>query len=102
MASPATTDQLCLPFDTNGVFSCTIEQQRTVLNVNRWRSGADTFDDITDYRIYLVNHEIGHALTHNHVDCPGEGLPAPVMMQQTKGLGACTVNAWPLRDATEG
>ncbi len=102
LASPSTTDQLCLPFQTNGVFSCTIEQERTVLNVNRWRSGADDFLSIDLYRVYLINHEIGHALRHNHVGCPGAGLPAPVMMQQTKSVESCVANPWPLRDDTEG
>ncbi len=102
LASPSTTDQLCLPFQTNGIFSCTIEQQRTVLNVNRWRSGAEDFLSIDLYRVYLINHEIGHALRHNHVGCPGAGLPAPVMMQQTKSVESCVANPWPLRDATEG
>lgn len=102
LASPSTTDQLCLPFQTNGVFSCTIEQIRTVLNVGRWRTGAPDFLGIEEYRIYLVNHEIGHALGHNHVGCPAAGAAAPVMMQQTKGVGACVANPWPLRDGTEG
>lgn len=102
LASPATTDQLCVPFQTNGVFSCTIEQVRTVFNVNRWRNGATDFLGIEEYRVYLINHEIGHALEHNHVGCPGAGLPAPVMMQQTKSVDSCLANAWPLRDDTEG
>jgi hypothetical protein len=43
------------------------------------------------YRQYMVSHEMGHALGHNHVKCPGSG-PVPVMVQQTLGIGTCTPN----------
>jgi Protein of unknown function (DUF3152) len=68
-----------------------------VLNAKRWLLGVDSYGtDLTNYRRYLVNHEFGHALGKHHVDCPGSRRLAPVMMQQTKGLGACRKNPWPL------
>ena len=60
---------------------------RVVLNVARWVRGSTAYlGDLTAYRIYMVNHEDGHALGHQHAhQCLPDGL-APVMMQQTFGL----------------
>ncbi len=102
LASPSTTDKLCLPWNTLGIYSCAVEQLRSVWNVERWRNGASDFETIEEYRIYLVNHEIGHILRHDHVECLNAGVAAPVMMQQTKSTGACVANGWPLTDGTEG
>lgn len=41
------------------------------------------------YRRYLVNHEVGHVLGAEHAACPARGAPAPIMLQQTRGTGAC-------------
>jgi hypothetical protein len=95
IVTPKTTDRLCAPYLTRGEVSCQ-NGNRVVLNAKRWLLGADSYgSDLTNYRRYLVNHEFGHALGKHHVDCPGPGRPAPVMMQQTKGLGACRKNPWP-------
>ena len=74
---------------------------RVVLNVARWVRGARVYaGDLDTYRIYAVNHEVGHALGHNHShDCLANGL-APVMMQQTIGTRTatgkiCAANPWP-------
>ncbi|GAB2856929.1 hypothetical protein GCM10027026_03490 [Myroides odoratimimus subsp. xuanwuensis] len=67
-----------------------------VLNAWRWVNGATGYENkLKDYRRYLVNHEVGHALGYPHVACPGSGRSAPVMMQQTKGLAGCKPNPWP-------
>jgi hypothetical protein len=95
IATPKTTDRLCAPYLTRGEVSCQ-NGNRVVLNAKRWLLGVDSYrSDLTNYRRYLVNHEFGHALGKHHVECPGPGRLAPVMMQQTKGLGACRKNPWP-------
>jgi hypothetical protein len=98
LATPKTTDDLCFPLLTGGEVSCR-NGDRVVLNAKRWAFGAEAYgEDVTNYRRYLVNHEFGHALGFGHVQCPGPGRPAPIMMQQTKGLDGCKRNPWPAGD----
>jgi hypothetical protein len=96
LASPTTVDEWCgaVGLDTGGDSSCW-DGERAMLNGDRWRHGVDHVDDLETYRAYLVNHEVGHGLGHGHVDCPEPGAAAPVMMQQTLGLGGCHPNPWP-------
>jgi uncharacterized protein DUF3152 len=101
LTSSLTVRRLCgytLPFETscyNG------ELGRAVINDARWVRGAVAYGgDLAAYRVYVVNHEVGHALGIDHQPCPRAGALAPVMMQQTLGLttagvGSCRANAWP-------
>ncbi len=58
--------------------------KRVAINDARWARGAVSFNgDRAAYRVYAVNHEVGHALGFVHRPCPVSGGPAPVMMQQS-------------------
>ncbi|GGM17872.1 DUF3152 domain-containing protein [Nakamurella endophytica] len=58
--------------------------QRVVINNARWTRGAVSFNgDLGSYRVYAVNHEVGHALGYHHQPCGQNGGLAPVMMQQS-------------------
>ncbi|KGN31887.1 hypothetical protein N802_19200 [Knoellia sinensis KCTC 19936] len=95
LASPTLTDKLCAPLKTRGEVSC-FNGRQVVLNLKRWQLGVPGYAGNLDaYRQYLVNHEMGHALYHGHVECSGKGKAAPIMLQQSKGLDGCTPNAWP-------
>lgn len=57
---------------------------RVIINNARWARGAVAFNgDIGSYRVYAINHEVGHALGFQHQPCGQNGGLAPVMMQQS-------------------
>ncbi|MBD3689807.1 DUF3152 domain-containing protein [Nanchangia anserum] len=100
LASPHLVDSLCAPLATHGHSSCR-NGTTVALNAMRWVEGADMWKQLnktmTDYRIYMVNHEVGHFLGHGHLGCPSPGGPAPVMKQQSADGGnnsGCIPNGW--------
>lgn len=57
---------------------------RVLINNARWARGAVPFNgDLGAYRVYAINHEVGHALGFRHQPCGENGMLAPVMMQQS-------------------
>jgi hypothetical protein len=120
LTTPETTHKLCglnIPYES----SCRLagKDGRVVINLSRWVRGAVAFSgDMNTYRIYAINHEVGHAFGNGHQGCGTDGALAPVMMQQTFGVSndlvaklndavpgsrdpvkadgkVCKVNAWP-------
>ncbi len=95
LVSPGSMETYCPGVGTGGYTSCRYGD-RAVINLARWATAVPHYDgDIATYRPYVVNHEVGHVLGNGHVDCPGAGQLAPVMLQQTLGLEGCVKNAWP-------
>lgn len=95
LATPDTVDRLCAPLQTRGEVSCR-NQDRVVINAKRWFFGATPYPrPLGEYRQYVINHEVGHALGYPHQPCTSSGAPAPVMLQQTLGLDGCAPNPWP-------
>ena len=86
----------CPGVGTGGYTSCRYGD-RAVINLARWATAVPDYQgDVATYRLYVVNHEVGHALGHGHELCPGPGQIAPVMQQQTLGLRAASRTPGPI------
>jgi Protein of unknown function (DUF3152) len=95
LVSPGHMETYCPGVGTGGYTSCRYGD-RAVINLARWATAVPDYQgDVSTYRLYVVNHEVGHVLGNGHQPCPGTGEPAPVMQQQTLGLEGCLKNAWP-------
>jgi hypothetical protein len=114
LTSSMTVRHLCgytVPVETSCYASAGDQSSvnRVVLNVARWVRGATAYvGDLEAYRVYMINHEDGHALGHRHAhQCLPGGL-APAMMQQTFGLRSaatgqlCEANPWPYPPGAKG
>lgn len=99
LVSPLNVESFCPGVGTGGYTSCRYGE-RAVINLARWETAVPDYEgDVATYRMYVVNHEVGHALGNGHEQCPGPGQLAPVMQQQTLGLNGCLKNPWPFPDA---
>lgn len=94
-------------FDGMSIANC----NTSVIHINyeRWMSGAKKTDpndptrtrmSLNEYRAYVIRHEVGHILlgctVNDHKAVCVDGV-APIMMQQTRGVGAnCAPNTIPL------
>ena len=88
LSSPHTLKKEC----QDDMLSCAMLGGNEIwLNSNRWIHGAAPSKlPLERYRQYMVSHEMGHSLGYDHVQCTSG--PAPVMMQQTLGIGKCSPN----------
>ena len=89
LSSSSTILKIC---GLRGDLSCaTLGGHNIYLNAERWFGGAPKSGlDLENYRQYMVSHEMGHILGHEHTRCSGG--KAPIMMQQTLGIGKCIPN----------
>lgn len=104
LASPGTTGVWCaksgLDTTVDNVSCDSAATERVMINAYRWAQGSETYGvaAMHAYRQMLINHEVGHRLGHNHVNCRTPGALAPVMQQQTKSLEVegikCRPNPW--------
>jgi len=95
IASPDTTDARCgRRAATDGLWSCRVGGQ-VVLNSDRWHFMVPGYNNLDEYRAYLVNHHVGEFLGQRLAFCTEKGRPAPVMAQQDRTLDGCLPNAWP-------
>ncbi|WP_129294976.1 DUF3152 domain-containing protein [Streptomyces lydicus] len=97
VATPGTVDRICGQggLDTGGEVNCRVGKN-VVVNIKRWLLANPYYQHrLPDYHALTINHEVGHFLGHGHASCPAPGRPAPVMMQQIKGLHGCVPNPWP-------
>ena len=95
IASPATTDALCGPSaKTQGLYSCR-RGDAIVLNSDRWHYMVPNFNNLDEYRAFLVNHHTGEFLGQRLAFCAKKSEPAPAMAQQDRDLDGCLPNAWP-------
>lgn len=91
LVTPSTIEAHCgVPSN----LSCAeLNGRHVYLNAERWIHGSKLSKlSLEHYRQYLVSHEIGHILGFDHEKCPCVGCKAPVMMQQTLGIGKCIPN----------
>ena len=85
-----------------------LKQPIIVFNHNNWQHGAKAYMDsaaqkypeksredlLQRYRVYLVNHEFGHALGMDH-EKPTQ-TTCPLMYQHTRGIAVCAQDQnWP-------
>jgi len=91
LVSPKDIVKICgLP---DNLSCATMNGHNIYLNANRWLHGAPASKmPLDSYRQYMVSHEMGHILGHEHEKCPGRGQPAPIMLQQTLGPKGCAPN----------
>jgi hypothetical protein len=85
-------DQQFPEFAADKLSVCDMSSGEVWLREERWRGEVPNGSRLAlpAYRAYMVQHELGHARGLHHEACSDPNQPAPVMCQQTRGIGACT------------
>lgn len=82
----------------SSTYSCRVGRH-VIINQTPWLKATKAWKakhgSLRNYRHMVINHETGHWLGKGHAKCPGKRKVAPVMQQQSKGLGGCSINPWP-------
>lgn len=83
----------------DGLSCADLTAKMIYLNYENWKYGCIKSKlSLDDYRTYMICHEVGHIIGKDHISllvC-SRGEKCPVMVQQTKGIGKCKANCWPL------
>lgn len=81
------------PSQFHGYSVCDMRTREVFIDEPNWRLGSELSGmDLEHYRMYIVTHEVGHALGFRHASCEGPGALASVMQQHTFGTGECLPN----------
>lgn len=96
--TPATSMNTLFPsFKQQRLSVCLLETGIIHFHEERWLRGSNAsgYTDLEDYRTYVINHEVGHALGAGHLEaCVPDGS-TPVMMQQTLTTNGCKPRPYP-------
>lgn len=91
----AVMDELFPEFARQRLSVCDMGTREVYLNESRWYRQYDDDNSgmsLPAYRMYMVQHELGHALGFGHTANAEAGGKAPIMMQQTLGTGGLHPN----------
>jgi hypothetical protein len=62
--------------------------RRILIDANNWNGVPESGLSVSDYRLYVIRHEMMHALGYDHVKCDETTAPdgiCPVLFQSTRG-----------------